>query len=810
MGRPGFWLRWSLRDLRRRRLQVLATALVIAIGVAVFAGLGGLREFREESAQRSFAALRFHDLRVTLPEGSTARRGELERLIRRAGPDVPVAAVQERLLVPTQLDGRPAGEDVLTPGLVVGVPVGDAGDVDRVRAIRGRTLRPADAGRAVAVLDRSYASFYDLPDRGSLRLPGGERIDYVGQGQSPQYFLITSETGFGGESTLGVLYAPLDTAQRLAGRPGQVDEVVVRLVAGSDPVAAQAAVRRAVASRLPGAEVVRGDEEQAWTILFRDARNDQRMMTVFGLLVLLGASIAAFNLVARTVEAERREIGIGMALGLPTGRLALRPLLLGAEIALAGTVLGALLSVWVSGAFASIYEEFLPLPVYTDPFRPSQFARGALVGFLLPFAATVWPVWRGVRVQPVEAIRVSARAASGGMVRAATRIRLPGGTVAQMPWRNASRTPRRTLLAVVGLGAVLGSTIALVGIVDSFDRTIEQSREELVGDAPGRLHAELRTLDAETAPAVRALARAPGVRAIDPRLDLPASLGAGGADVPVVLTVNADEGAVWRPRIDEGRAPRGAGEIAIAPKAADDLGVDVGETLTLEVTGRAAEGGPVLRRLRLRVSGLTKDPFRVFAFADAPLAAALGLSGTTNALSVLPEPGATAGAVQRTLAASGLVATTRPVTADSDALADTVDQFTGIIQVAAAAALVLAMLMAFNLAAISLEERRREYATMFAYGVPVRRALRIAATENLVVGVLGTALGALVGLVAISWMISALFTDTWPEIGMIRHLSPGSMVLAVLVGVVAVTVTPYVLARRLTRMDVPSTLRVVE
>lgn len=123
------------------------------------------------------------------------------------------------------------------------------------------------------------------------------------------------------------------------------------------------------------------------------------------------------------------------------------------------------------------------------------------------------------------------------------------------------------------------------------------------------------------------------------------------------------------------------------------------------------------------------------------------------------------------------------MTADTDALADTMDQFKSIIQVAAGAALVLAVLMAFNLAAISLEERRREYATM---------------------------LGLLVGFIAIGWMIEELFADTWPEIGIIRHLSPGSYLIALVVGVGAVTLTPYLMSRRLTRMDVPSTLRVVE
>ncbi len=64
------WLRWTWRDLRARWIQVLATALVLAVGIGAFAGLGGLRTWRERSADRSLAAMRAHDLRVNLPDGA--------------------------------------------------------------------------------------------------------------------------------------------------------------------------------------------------------------------------------------------------------------------------------------------------------------------------------------------------------------------------------------------------------------------------------------------------------------------------------------------------------------------------------------------------------------------------------------------------------------------------------------------------------------------------------------------------------------------------------------------------------------------
>jgi putative ABC transport system permease protein len=790
---------------------VVATALVIAIGVAVFAGLGGMRGWREQSARDSFATLAFHDVRVSLAADSFVRDGRLAAVLERLPDPSMVSAAQERLVAPTQIDAAPSGREVFTPGRIVGVPVASPDRVDLVRAIRGRTLQSGDANRRVAVIDRSYANFYDLPTTGTLALAGGATVRYVGQGQSPQYFLITSDTGFGGESTLGVLFMPLDSAQQLAGRPGQVNELELRLAPGTDPAAAKRELQRAFAAGLPdaGASVTLGAEEPAYRILFRDAKNDQRMMTFFGLLVLLGACIAAFNLVSRTVEAERREIGIGMALGAPTPLLALRPLMLGAEIALLGTVLGALLTVWIAGAFASVYEQLLPLPAYADPFRPGVFARGALVCFALSFGAIVWPVWRGVTVQPIEAIRVGFRSASGGgLAPLIKRLHLPGGSVAQMAFRNAARTPRRTLLAVVGLAGVIGAMVALVGIVDSFNRTIDQSESGLAGRTPDRINVTLDGLYRTSGPELRAIARAPGVSASEPRIETTAAIAANGHSLPVVLSVGG--GGVWQPAIEEGAPARRADEIVIAHKAAEDLGVGVGDTVALRRPVRRSAAGLATEAVRVRVTGIDSNPFRVFAYMPAAQAGEMGLAGVANAVAVVPEDGVSQGAVQRGLFKLPGVATTRPVTADTDALGDTIDQFKGIIQVAALAAVALALLMAFNIAGISIEERRREYATMFAYGLPVRSGLRMAATENMIIGVLGTLLGIGIGMLAISWITGSLMAETWPELGIISHVSAVTGVLAVVVGVVIVSLTPLLMPRRMTRMDIPSTLRVVE
>ena len=53
-----------------------------------------------------------------------------------------------------------------------------------------------------------------------------------------------------------------------------------------------------------------------------------------------------------------------------------------------------------------------------------------------------------------------------------------------MPLRNVLRTPRRTLMTVLGIAAVVTITFALAGVIDSFNATLDASRAEaLAGPA---------------------------------------------------------------------------------------------------------------------------------------------------------------------------------------------------------------------------------------------------------------------------------------------------------------------------------------
>ena len=79
----------------------------------------------------------------------------------------------------------------------------------------------------------------------------------------------------------------------------------------------------------------------------------------------------------------------------------------------------------------------------------------------------------------------------------------------------------------------------------------------------------------------------------------------------------------------------------------------------------------------------------------------------------------------------------------------------------------------------------------------------------MIVGLLGTAVGIVLGLLAVRWVIGGAATDM-PDLGMTVTVSVATIATAVLLGVIAVGLAPLFTYRRLRRMDVPSTLRVME
>ena len=803
------WLKWSWRDLRARWLQAAAIAVVIAVGTGMFAGLRSMNDWRALSNDASYEAANTFDLRVSLGAGAFAERGELLAALDETAASY-VADAEERLILPTQVSVDSVSGAVLVPGRIVGVDLSGGGPgVNSLHPALGRSLTAGDAGRDVIVLERNFAKFYDLPPAGEARLSGGAPAAYVGHALSPEYFLvITPEGGLLGQANFAAAFTSIETAQRLTGTEGRVNDLAIRLSPASDADAVAAALSDRFAEF--GGTVSRRMDDPSIRLMVEDVEGDRQFSGVLAAVVFGGAALAAFNLAGRVVDAQRREIGVAMALGVPTPLIALRPLLFSAQVALLGVAFGVAMGALIAWALGGYIADFLPLPVWRTPFPLAPFAVAAAIGFAIPFVAALAPVWTGTRVAPIDAIKTGHLAArSGGLPWLLSKLKVPGGAPFQIPLRSVARSPRRTLLTCLAAGAVVAVMTTMFGLLDSFTDALSRIESETAGGSPNRVEATFSEFQREDSPAALRVLGAETAARAEAGIRVGAALSANGAEFPVLLQLSDLDGGLWRPSVIDGSLGGSPG-IAISKTAADSLGVAVGDSATVRHPAANAGGGFVLRETELPVIAIHAHPMRTNVHADISGAAAFGLDGLANFVQALPAPGASADDLKREAFAIPGVGSVQKATVASQALGDQFAQYTGILAFIAAAAAFLVMLIAYNTASINMDERRREHATMLAFGLRVRAVLGMAMLESAVLGVLSTLMGMFGGYLLLRWVVDALMPRTFPDMGVEIVFNPATLAIVAAAGALSMALAPALTVGKLTRMDTPSTLRVME
>jgi putative ABC transport system permease protein len=125
-----------LRDARKRWLQVTAIGVLLALGVGMYSAMSSMSSWRTASADASFAALRMHDLRVSLTPGSYVAEDTLARALAVIANRASVSAAEERLVMPTQVDASTGGRSIIVPGRIVGQAANPS--VDGLDKVQGR------------------------------------------------------------------------------------------------------------------------------------------------------------------------------------------------------------------------------------------------------------------------------------------------------------------------------------------------------------------------------------------------------------------------------------------------------------------------------------------------------------------------------------------------------------------------------------------------------------------------------------------------------------------------------------------------
>lgn len=820
-----FWLllKWSFRDLKQRKIQVLAIAIIIGLGTGMYTGLSSSTPWRLRAFEESNKDLNMFDLKMSLLPGSWIPQSELSSALQNVSHNDWITALEYRISFPTTVNASTSNQTILVNGRIIGINVSDGSqnlDVNGIHITDGRHIKSTETTEKICLVENNFASYYDLkPKNQLLTIAGGIELSFIGTALTPEYFMVVEENMVFAQSTFAALFVPLETAQGIlnqaTGLPlGYVNEVVLLLKSEADLEEFILELEDYFNDNFPyiSFEFVEKEDYSVYSFQEEDISGDQGLYYIFSFLILLIAAFGAYNLISRVVNSQRREIGVNMALGVTPRQIAYRYLLFSLEIALGGIMFGYIFAIILGNRLAEIIIDITPYHVWEVWLVTDLFLQGTLLGILIPFIASIVPIWRATRMQPIHAIQTGAKVGIGkGISPFLTWIRLPGSIFIQLPIRNISRNLRRAVSTLTGIALAICVLVAVLGFVDGADFLLETEQEVIKGDSEGRVDVLLNNLYNTSQSPVTNITEDTDVRIAVPMIQIPVTMHGEHESYPIILRCFNFSNQIWTPEtIREVEPFNLSSGIIISQEAARDWKVDIGDKITLEHPYRKSALQYSKENTTFRVIGIQNSKIRFWAFSDISNDRIFNVTGLANAVMILPKQGITEATIQKNFfdlqGYSGVQSVVKLV----KVYEELIQMFKSMFDVIQYVVMILALLLVYNTTTVNIDERTRELATMAAFGTPIRTSSLILMVESMILGILGTVTGYLLFAPFVIDILEARVDQAMNEIWLSSVLYPNSILILLLIGIVFVTLTPLLSVRKLIKMDLPSALRVVE
>jgi putative ABC transport system permease protein len=376
-------LKFSLRELKSRPVRVTLTALSIVIGVAAVVSVSIATKTTRAAHEKMFSAV--------------TGRAALE-VVAEGGGSFPVS-------VASDLDQLPATQAVplirrFTIVYFQGkkVRVQALGIVpDRDRLVRDYELTAGQmVGRGTGVaLDANFA-------RG-LGIQVGQRLEMLTRSGLRESEVIGLLEARGGSTVVagGMVYMSLGLAQSRFKMRDTIDMVQLVLDGDADLDATQAAV----AAKLPVGISVRQPNMQSQLAEETMLATEQglQLATAFALVI---AAFIIFNTFQMAVGERRRQLGILRAIGATRRQVSMLILREGGLMGLLGMVVGSLVGIFGARALTLATEQLLQTTMPPIQVTILPFLLAAAFGLGLSLIATWVPARRAGRLSPSEAMRV--------------------------------------------------------------------------------------------------------------------------------------------------------------------------------------------------------------------------------------------------------------------------------------------------------------------------------------------------------------------------------------------------------------------
>lgn len=559
------------RDFWHLRGQIIATALVIACGIASFVSMRSTYDSLLKTQQNYYSAYRFADVFAHLKRAPESLKSQIEKI-----PGV--ATVNTRVVSEVTLNLPNMQEPA--QGKIVSISARQSSTLNDLHFLRGRYIR-ADRSDEV-IISGAFADANGFQPGDSLEaIINGRwrKLTIVGIALSPEYiYEIRAGDIFPDNQRFGILWMNEASVAAAFQMEGAFNDLSLTLAPGASESAVIENLDRLLENYGGTGSYGRADQQS-----HRFISNEFSQLEVQGTFlpaIFLGVTAFLLHLVlSRLVSTQREQIGLLKAFGYTNFDIGRHFLQLAFAAVAGGAVLGVLLGMYLGSAMTDLYGDYFHFPVL-------QYEAGWLVillSFVISFGAAalgaVSAVLKAVGLPPAEAMRPEppARFTAGFLEKAGLQKYLSANH--RIILRNLSRQPIKALLSIFGISLAAALLFTGFYFFDAINKIVEIQFEQVIRDdvnvvfyqpRPGRTRYDLANL--------------PGVVSVEVFRSVPARLRYGHRARRVGL-IGAESQSDLRRIIDKnGKVfylpPEG---VVLSKSLADVLEIEKGDKLTVEV-----------------------------------------------------------------------------------------------------------------------------------------------------------------------------------------------------------------------------------
>lgn len=783
----GALARKRLRDLWRLRGQVLAIALVDAVGVAMLvmsmSTLHSLQRSRERYYQEQVFADVFVDLKRA-PEAVAARLREIDGVV----------AVDTRVVAFGR--GEIEGFDEPIQIQAVSIPEYGRPRLNHLRVLAGRA--PSGDERDTLAISDAFAEAQGLRpgDRIVLTLYGHRSaFRIVGIAGTPEFVAqLPPQSLFPDARRYAIAWVPRPALEAAIDMRDAFNSVAMRLQPGARREAVLTAADRVLA-RYGGTGAIAREDQISHRYLEEEFRQLAVMAKLFPAVFMGVSAFVLYVVLGRVIAGQREQIGTLKAFGYTEREIAYHYAGYAMLIGGIGAMLGIGLGAWLGALLADVYRDFYRLPFLDFTMSAATLWLAFAISLGSALAGAVLPVLRASRLPPAEAMRPEppTQGDTRDLDRYAAfrKLRAPHRLIA----RSLLRRPLRTLLTCLGLS--LGTAVMMLGRFhdDAVGLMVDQQFR-----LASRYDLEATFIEPVSQRALPELAALPGVIAAEPQRTVAVIVRHRAASHRIAI-IGLKSGVSLRRVLDERMRPiepplRG---VIITDRLARMLDARPGDLLEFEtLEGRR-------RTLVLRLSGLVGEPFGMQAYLPLEkLNRLLGdgerMSGAVLAVDADALPGLLM-QLQRRPQVATVEQRVIAIRNFYESMANMILVFT---LVATAFGVVVTAGVVYSSARVSLSEHARDLASLRVLGYTRPEIVYLLLGELALLTALALPLGYALGHGLIEVMVYGFDSDLFR---IPHHVSPATYALSGLSTLLAAGLSALLIRRRVRHLDLIGVLK---